>query len=59
MKNEACPYYPCHELKGDNFSCDECYCPEYPCLDPKLGKMLDNGLWDCSNCIKYHQKDII
>jgi precorrin-3B C17-methyltransferase len=52
--NKACSAYPCHENLED---CTFCYCPKYPCKDTKLGKYLENGYWDCSNCTWPHQKE--
>jgi len=53
--NYACMYYPCHN-KDKLQSCVFCYCPLYPCGHPKYGKHLENGIWDCSNCVWPHDK---
>jgi len=53
--NKACTYYPCHD-KNKLEDCTFCYCPKYPCGHLNLGKMLDNGIWDCSGCTWIHEK---
>ena len=57
--NEECEYYPCH-FKGQD--CAYCYCPFYPCMDTRLGKMVqkDNGeeVWSCQDCYWIHRPDV-
>jgi len=67
-----CPYFPCHSMDNENFSCLYCYCifydeknPEGGCLSKEgNGKWFifeKNGLvhrvWDCSSCTYPHKKE--
>lgn len=54
--NQACTFYPCHE-KDKLKDCTFCYCPKYPCGSIKLGRYLENGIWDCSSCTWIHEKE--
>ncbi len=64
-----CPYFPCHDLDENNFSCMFCYCPYYDRKSKQGGCLNENGtgeyfyykkngktlkIWDCSNCIYPH-----
>jgi Zn-finger protein len=66
-----CPYFPCHELASDNFSCMFCYCPYYDTLKGEGGCTSSFGegkwycytkdgkdakVWDCSPCTYPHIK---
>ena len=58
--NEDCNYYPCH-FKGQD--CAYCYCPFYPCMDERLGKMVhkensDEEVWSCQDCFWTHRSDV-
>ena len=58
--NEDCNYYPCH-FKGQD--CAYCYCPFYPCMDQRLGKMVhkegdDEEVWSCQDCYWTHRSDV-
>jgi len=53
--NKACIYYPCHD-KDKLEDCTFCYCYKYPCNNVNYGKMLENGIWDCSQCNQPHDK---
>ena len=56
--NTSCEYHPCHYRGQD---CTYCYCPFYPCNDPDLGKNIESkkgDIWDCSNCLFIHQKNV-
>ena len=57
MKNLNCKYYPCHVM--EDLQCDFCYCLIYPCGDPKCGKWLENGYWDCSGYTIPHTKAFV
>ncbi len=64
-----CPYFPCHELDEDNFTCIFCYCPYYDRKSKQGGCLSKNGtgewfnfekngekkkIWDCSKCVYPH-----
>jgi len=55
-----CSYYPCH-FEGQD--CTYCYCPLYPCLDPRLGEWIKSGrgypVWTCKDCILLHNKNAV
>lgn len=57
FQNKRCEFFPCHkEVEKDSFNCLFCYCPLY-LLGNRCGgnfKILDNGIKDCSECIKPH-----
>lgn len=58
--NEDCNYYPCH-FKGQD--CAYCYCPFYPCMDERLGKMVrkedsEEEVWSCQDCYWTHRSDV-
>ena len=49
----------CHICNGD-LNCALCYCPLYDETDCGGDyTILDNGLKDCSKCLKPHQKEFI
>jgi len=67
-----CPYFPCHELDENNFSCLYCYCIYYDTESHEGGCLSQNGtgnwfiyekdgktnkVWDCSRCIYPHEKE--
>ncbi len=57
--NRECPYYPCH---FDGQDCSLCFCPLYPCLDPRLGEFVTaksgKEVWSCENCYWTHRSDV-
>ena len=58
--NRACEYFPCHEgVEPESFNCLFCYCPLYALGDRCGGSFtyLENGIKDCSNCLKPHRKE--
>ena len=60
LKNKECEYYPCHRgADPETFSCIFCYCPLYA-LGEKCGGRFtytDEGVKDCSNCLKPHRRE--
>ena len=60
LQNRECEYFPCHKGVDDqNFNCLFCYCPLY-CLGDQCGGSfvyLDNGIKDCSGCLKPHRRE--
>ena len=56
-KDTDCRFYPCHNVK--NLFCNQCFCDQYPCLNPKYGERMVSGVWDCSKCTIVHTKDYI
>lgn len=55
-----CEYFPCHsQADKDNFNCLFCYCPLYILGENCGGNFiyLDNGIKDCSNCLKPHKRE--
>ena len=60
FQNKECEYFPCHpNADPENFSCLFCYCPLY-CLGDKCGGQftyLDNGIKDCTNCLRPHKRE--
>lgn len=60
FNNRACEYFPCHKANDpENFNCLFCYCPLYA-LGKRCGgdfTFTENGIKDCSNCDRPHQKD--
>ena len=59
FQNTECEYYPCHRgADPKTFSCIFCYCPLYA-LGEKCGgnfTYTDEGVKDCSNCMKPHRR---
>ena len=53
--DRSCEYYPCHY---DGMDCTFCYCPFFPCRDPRYGRYVENPklgqVWDCSDCLMIH-----
>lgn len=59
IQNTACEYFPCHNVKEEDFNCLFCYCPLY-CLGDRCGGdfvYLENGIKSCMNCTKPHDKN--
>lgn len=49
----------CHSVKGD-LNCLFCYCPLYENVDCGGNYIiLQNGIKDCSTCLKPHSKEFI
>ena len=60
FRNPGCEYFPCHEMKPDDFSCLFCYCPMFhiECLgDPSHVVINDNLAKDCSRCDFPHRAE--
>lgn len=60
FQNKKCEYFPCHKTgNAENFNCLFCFCPLYALGDQCGGNFtyLDNGIKDCSNCLKPHKKE--
>lgn len=60
FQNKNCEYFPCHQgIDEENFNCLFCYCPLYALGDKCGGKFvyLENGVKDCSNCLRPHQRE--
>ena len=57
--NEGCDYFPCHHSGQD---CTLCFCPFYPCLDPRLGHFVESRrggqVWSCQDCLWIHRPDV-
>jgi adenosylcobyric acid synthase len=57
--NEGCDYFPCHHSGQD---CTLCFCPFYPCLDPRLGHFVESRIggqvWSCQDCLWIHRPDV-
>lgn len=60
FQNRECEYFPCHKgVQEQDFNCLFCYCPLY-CLGDRCGgsfAYLDNGIKDCSGCVKPHRRE--
>jgi len=60
FQNKDCEYFPCHKAADkESFNCLFCYCPLYALGDRCGGSFtyLENGIKDCSNCLKPHRKE--
>ena len=60
FQNRDCEYFPCHTgADRENFNCLFCYCPLYALGEQCGGSFvyLDNGIKDCSNCLKPHRRE--
>ena len=60
FQNKDCEYFPCHKCADEeNFNCLFCYCPLYALGDQCGGSFtyLENGIKDCSNCLKPHRRE--
>ncbi|NLT38362.1 MAG: cobyric acid synthase [Methanomassiliicoccus sp.] len=57
--NKDCPYYYCH---FDGQDCSLCFCPLYPCMDPRLGGMVvskrGTEVWSCESCLWIHRGEV-
>ncbi len=54
--NRQCQYFPCHEMKEEDFNCLFCYCPLYA-LGENCGgnfEYIAGGIKDCSKCFLPH-----
>jgi Zn-finger protein len=62
-KGKDCNYYPCHDgIIEEEYQCEFCFCPIYPCNIEKTGGKIISGrdgsqIWDCSDCIIVHEKE--
>ncbi len=59
-QNRSCEYFPCHKgVEEADFNCLFCFCPLYALGDKCGGGFvyLENGIKDCSNCIKPHRRE--
>ncbi|MCQ2084578.1 MAG: cobyric acid synthase [archaeon] len=58
--NHSCPYHPSHFV-GQN--CTFCYCPFYPCEDPRFGHFIETGrpdkVWSCEECLFIHRHFLV
>lgn len=60
VQNRQCEYFPCHKhADGETFNCLFCYCPLYALGESCGGSFTytQNGIKDCSNCLKPHRQD--
>ena len=60
FQNKACEYFPCHKgADGESFNCLFCFCPLYALGDKCGGNFTytDNGIKDCSSCLRPHRKE--
>ena len=60
FQNKDCEYFPCHKVTdSSDFSCLFCYCPLYALGSGCGGSFTytEDGIKDCSNCIKPHRKE--
>ena len=60
FQNRECEYFPCHQGADlETFNCLFCYCPLYALGDQCGGgfRYLDNGIKDCSVCLKPHRRE--
>jgi len=51
MQRLNCEKYPCHFPDQD---CALCFCPFYPCMDPRTGGGLEGEVWSCRDCTLVH-----
>jgi Zn-finger protein len=58
VRENRCPYYPCHDTAAEPLVCLFCYCPFYPCGDTGTGGRMiegrDGQVWDCTDCVFVH-----
>lgn len=60
FQHTDCEYFPCHSgIAPEEFNCLFCYCPLYALGDKCGGDFvyLENGIKDCSNCLKPHRRE--
>ena len=60
FQNKDCAYFPCHKTcDAREFNCLFCFCPLYALGDRCGGNFiyLDNGIKDCSACLKPHKRE--
>lgn len=60
FQNSECEYFPCHSgADPKNFSCLFCYCPLYALGENCGGNITytENGIKDCSNCLRPHKRE--
>jgi len=57
QKDSIC--HKCHEVEGD-LNCFFCFCPLYDEFECGVNYIiLENGLKDCSVCLKPHEEEFI
>lgn len=55
MQRLNCERFPCHSADQD---CSLCFCPFYPCRDPRTGgRELEEG-WSCQSCLIIHRPEV-
>lgn len=55
MQRLNCEKFPCHFPEQD---CSLCFCPFYPCNDPRTGGQETDGSWSCKSCLIVHRSDV-
>jgi Zn-finger protein len=55
MQRLNCEKFPCHSLEQD---CSLCFCPFYPCGDPRTGGREEGGVWCCEPCAIIHRPTV-
>ena len=61
---EKCLYFPCHNIKTEDFDCRTCYCPFYQICSEKQNKklggyLLEGKIWACENCTYIHKSKTV
>ncbi len=55
MQRLNCEKYPCHFPEQD---CAFCFCPFYPCMDPRTGGRIEGDVWSCEGCTSIHRPGV-
>ncbi len=55
MQRLNCERYPCHFPEQD---CTFCFCPFYPCMDPRTGGCIEGEDWCCEACTLIHLSEV-
>ncbi|MEA2045119.1 MAG: cysteine-rich small domain-containing protein [Euryarchaeota archaeon] len=61
MRRLNCERYPCHFPDQDGTlyqDCTFCFCPFYPCFEPRTGGRFEDGTWSCECCTVIHREDV-
>ena len=54
IQNKDCSWFPCHDIDEDRHDCKFCYCPLFFADCNGNYSLTDEGIKDCTDCLKPH-----